>query len=95
MAVMMVMEWPGATLEQYDEVRRITRFETEHPAGGIFHVAAIDGDVLRVVDVWESPQQFQAFVDAKLNPAAAEIGITTQPTVSIYPAHNVFNPGAK
>jgi hypothetical protein len=90
----MSMEWPTVTAAQYDEVKRITNFENDTPAGGIFHVAALDGDVLRVVDVWESAEQFQAFVDSRLMPCVQQLGITAQPTISILPAHNVFNPGA-
>jgi|EndMetStandDraft_3_1072993.scaffolds.fasta_scaffold725460_2 hypothetical protein len=94
MAVLMSMEWPGVSAAQYDEVKRITNFENDWPAGGMFHVAALDGDTLRVVDVWESPEQFQAFVDSKLMPCVQQLGITQEPKISILPAHNVFNPGA-
>ena len=94
MAVMVVMEWTGATVQNYEDIRRITAFEANPPEGGIFHVAAFDGNTLRITDVWESPEKFQAFVDGKLGPASAEAGVTTQPQVSIYPTHNVFNPQA-
>jgi hypothetical protein len=94
MAVMMTMEWPGVSAAQYDELKRITNFENEWPDGGMFHVAALDGDVLRVVDVWQSAEQFQAFVDSRLTPTVQQLGITTQPSVSVLPAHNVFNPTA-
>jgi len=94
MAIMMVMEWPNVTAAQYDELKRITNFENDWPDGGLFHVAAIDGDKLRVTDVWESPEKFQAFVDSRLMPAVQQMGVTSQPNISIYPAHNVFNPGA-
>jgi hypothetical protein len=61
----------------------------------MFHVAAVDDSSLRVVDVWESPEQFQAFVDSKLMPCVQKMGITSQPVITILPAINVFNPGAK
>jgi hypothetical protein len=95
MAVMMQMEWPGVTAEQYEQVRVGTNFEGDPPAGGIFHVAALDGDKLRITDVWETPEQFQAFVEQRLMPCVQSLGITAEPQVSIYPAINVFNPGAK
>jgi hypothetical protein len=60
-----------------------------------FHVAAVDDNGLRVFDVWESPEQFQAFVDSKLMPCVQQLGIASQPLITILPAINVFNPGAK
>ena len=95
MAIVMSMEWPGVTAAQYDELRRITNFENDQPPGGTFHVAAVDDNGLRVFDVWESPEQFQAFVDSKLMPCVQQLGITSQPVITILPAINVFNPGAK
>jgi hypothetical protein len=94
MAIVMSMEWPGVTAAQYDELKRITNFENDWPDGGMFHVAALDGDTLRVTDVWESAEKFQAFADSKLMPCVQQMGITSQPNISILPAHNVFNPGA-
>jgi hypothetical protein len=92
MAIVMIMEWQGVDLKGYEEVRRITNFEGDPPAGGMFHVAALDGDRLRVVDVWESAEAFQAFVQARLMPATQQAGITAQPDVKILPAHNIFTP---
>ena len=91
MAIMMVMEWPDVSAAQYDEVKRITNFENDWPAGGMFHVAAVDGTTLRVTDVWESAEQFQAFAETRLMPCVQQLGITSQPNISILPAHNVFN----
>jgi|tagenome__1003787_1003787.scaffolds.fasta_scaffold17575375_1 hypothetical protein len=92
MAIVMSMRWAGVTPEQYDEVKRIVGFEENHPAGGVFHVAAFDGDGLRVVDVWESAEQFQRFVESELRPGVAAAGIDGEPEVEILPAHNVFAP---
>jgi len=93
MAIMMSMEWPDVTPAQYDEIKRVTNFENDHPAGAIAHVVAFEGSTMRVVDIWESPDNFQAFIDAKVMPAVAQLGITSQPEVTILPAHNVFIPG--
>lgn len=92
MAIVMIMEWPDVDLAGYEGVKRITNFENEVPPGGMFHVAALDGTTLRVIDVWESAEQFQAFVEAKLMPATKDLGITSQPVVKILPAHNIFAP---
>lgn len=93
MAVAMFMSWDGVTLQQYDEVRRLTNFEADPPAGGVFHSASHDGTALRVFDVWATPEAFQAFADTRLMAAVQQLGITTEPKVEILPQYNVFTPG--
>lgn len=93
MAVMMQMRWKGVSLEQYEAARKLVNWEGETPAGGMYHVAAHDGTALRVVDVWQSAEQFQAFVEGRLNPGTKQLGIEGEPEVEIYPAYAVFAPG--
>jgi hypothetical protein len=93
MAIVMMMRWPGATLAEYEDVRRISNFEGDPPVGGLLHVCAADGDGLRITDVWESAEDFQRFVESRLMPAVAQAGIQSEPQIEIYPAHNLFTPG--
>ncbi|MGH2830473.1 MAG: hypothetical protein ACRDJM_08305 [Actinomycetota bacterium] len=78
---------PGVTADQYDGVMK--RLEQEglgpRPAGPTF-VAAQTPDGWLVVDMWDSPQQLEAFA-ARLIPIAKELDLNPQPAV--YPAHNV------
>ena len=37
MAVVMSLEWPGVTLEDYDRVMGALGLDAEPPAGGVFH----------------------------------------------------------
>jgi hypothetical protein len=93
MAIVLIMEWPSVSIAKYEEVRRITNFEGDPPPGGMFHVAAHDGQSLRIVDVWQSPEEFQKFSESRLMPAVQQAGITSPPDIKILPAHNVFTPG--
>jgi hypothetical protein len=46
------------------------------PAGLISHVAAIDEDgELTIVDLWESEGALGRFVERRLSPAMAEVGV--------------------
>jgi hypothetical protein len=92
MAIVMNMRWPEATLEQYDQLRELVSWEEDLPPGAIFHVAAHDGQQMRVTDVWESAEDFQSFVDTRLMPAVAQIGVQGQPNIEILAAHAMFNP---
>jgi len=92
MAVLMLMEWPGVTGELYDQVRASVRFDQDPPGGGLYHVAAVAEDGLRVVDVWESAAAFQAFVDTRLMPVVKHVGITAEPKVTLLPVRFAFAP---
>jgi hypothetical protein len=92
MPVMMIMEWSGVTPAQYDQLRETVNFEGDPPPGGMYHVAAFDEKGLRVTDVWQSEEHFQAFADARLMPVVQQLGIQGQPKVEIYPAHRIFTP---
>jgi hypothetical protein len=61
-----------ATTEEYDQVNE--KLGEETPQGAILH-AAIDlgNGRMKAVDVWESAEDFQNFVQNKLIPAIAEV----------------------
>lgn len=70
MAVLVIQEFE-ATPEEYDQVNAKLDDTQE---GGILHAAIDLGDgKFRAVDVWESAEHYQAFVQDKLIPAIAEV----------------------
>ena len=89
MSIVMYMTWDGATKEQYDAMRNEINWETDLPAGGIYHVASFEGNKLRITDVWETPEHFNNFIEQKINPAVVKLGIPGQPQVEIYPVHAI------
>ena len=95
MAVMMVMTWPGVSIDQYEAVRKAVDWDNKLPAGGILHLCAHDGKDLRITDIWESPEAFQTFTETRLMPGVQQAGVTAEPQVEVMPAHNVFTPGIK
>lgn len=66
-------------------------WETNVPKGAQLHVATFADDGLHVLDIWDSAEDFQAFLEKRLMPAVQEIGIQGQPVVSISPLHATFN----
>lgn len=65
MAVIVTFEIPGGTREQYEQITREITSAPWWPAPGfIAHAAGPDGSGgWRVVDFWESEEQFRAFAD--------------------------------
>ena len=97
MAVTMISQFQ-ATTDQYDEVERRLDLDNNKPDGLLIHTAADIGDgMLRVVDVWESAEQFNAFNEGTLMPIVVEV--MGEPPAETEPAppeitelHNVYQP---
>ncbi|MEU7298135.1 hypothetical protein AB0A76_33920 [Streptomyces exfoliatus] len=83
MAVIITVEIPGGTQEQYEETTQLLQAaEWFPPAGFIAHAAGPDGSGgWRVVDFWESEDDFRAFAE-KARPIFDRGGVRTiLPTV--------------
>ena len=93
MAIVMILTQSGVSLDDYELVRKETDFESDPPKGGVVHVCTHDGSMLRITDVWESAEDFQAFADNRMIPGMQKAGIDSPPQVEIYPLHNLFTPG--
>lgn len=87
--ILAIIHSPEITKDKYEALRPIVQWEKNHPEGILFHAAAFDEQGrMHVVDVWESPEQMEAFFTSRLLPGLQQLGITP-PQPSIYPAFNV------
>ena len=98
MAIVLMQTLPeGATWEQVLEVSAELDAQLNPPEGLIVHTVIEDGGRIKVVDVWESEEQHDDFVEARLRPAIATVfarrGIDPtsmpQPEDIVYEAHDV------
>jgi hypothetical protein len=89
MPVVIVHEGPTLTRDSYEAiVRKLTggkrsRMESasDWPVDGLLMHAAGEGESgFRVVDVWESEEKLDRFVE-KLQPVLEEVGVTETPEV--------------
>jgi hypothetical protein len=71
MAVLLEMDLP-VTPDQYDAVNAALDPVGNPPDGLIAHTARIEGGTLKVLDVWESPEAFEAFAESRLGPTIGE-----------------------
>jgi hypothetical protein len=90
MAVAVVMDFKGATLEQYDQVmeRMGLAHPTDMPGGEIAHWVTATDDGIRVTDVWDSREQFERFGQEQIGPSTQAVGITEPPEITFYDVHN-------
>ena len=89
MSVLARLTAPGTTTERYEEVIRRLEGTGDFPPDGLeYHVCFLaDGDV-RVSEIWDSLEQFQAFGE-RLMPVLAEAGIDPgQP--EMFEIHNII-----
>jgi hypothetical protein len=72
MAVFIELDFEGFTPDQYDAVDQALDPRSNPPDGLIAHSARLDGDTLRILDIWESPEAFGAFAESQIGPTVAE-----------------------
>lgn len=90
MSIVVRLSPTGVTREKYDEVER--RLESAgvwpNPDGLEFHVLFGSEDKLRVSEIWDSREQFQAFGE-HLRPILADVGIGFSADPEIFDVHNI------
>jgi hypothetical protein len=92
MAIGFIFEFPGFTAEAYDAVMN-TLESTNWPApGNISHMAGPMEGGWRVVDLWESQESFDTFLQTTLGPAFQANNVQGQPKITAMEVHNHFIP---
>jgi hypothetical protein len=90
MAIGLILDFEGGTLDQYDQVVEKMDLGGKVPDGAHFHWVAKTDDGVRVVDVWEDPAKFEAFAAEKIGPLSAEAGLG-EPKITQYEVHNILD----
>ena len=95
MAVGVIQDLDGATLEQYDQILVKMGFTAggRHLPGCLFHWVSKTDDGLRVIDVWESREQFDRFAEEQIGPFSQEVGFPNPPKTTFYDDHNYLTAG--
>jgi hypothetical protein len=94
MAVAIEMSFKGATLDQYDEVMKLMSLEDgrrQAPDGALFHWVAQTDDGIKVVDVWETKEQFEKFAAEEIGPYTQQVGIPAPPETTFREVHNYLD----
>ena len=89
MAVGLILDFKGGTLDQYDQILERMDLGGKVPPGAIFHWVAATDDGIRVVDVWQDRATFDKFAEEKIGPFSAEVG-APQPEITEYAVHNTL-----
>ena len=89
MPVAVEMNFGGTTLDQYDQVLEKMGLTPggSAPPGAISHWVAKTDDGIRVVDVWETREQFDRFAQERIGPFSKEVGVEGMPETRFYDVH--------
>jgi hypothetical protein len=97
MAVLVTQELEGVTQEMYDGVNARLGAEQSPPSGMILHTSSATDSGWRIVDVWESEEQYRRFAEDRIGPAVMaytqEAGIEPRtPVTSVVELYDVVRP---
>jgi hypothetical protein len=77
------------TAQQYDEASRLVQESLDWPADGLdLHVCFGQEGNLRVSEIWDSREQFEAFGE-RLMPVLGEAGIEFSGDPEVFEVHNI------
>ncbi len=80
----------GTTTEQYDEaLRRLSESGNWPPDGLDYHVAFGPPSDLRVSEIWDSREKWEAFLE-RLMPVLSEAGIDVSSEPEVFEVHNLL-----
>lgn len=87
----------GMTLDLLDEVTREMGVDTDPPAGLLLHAHFEEDARVRVVDLWDSQEAYEAFQESRLMPAMQKLAASRgmdmtqapQPATSILNVHGL------
>jgi hypothetical protein len=81
---------PAVTTEQYDEsLRRLEKGGDWPPKGLAYHVAFGSTGNLRVSEIWDSKEEFDAF-GRRLKPVLDDVGIELAGAPEMLEIHNII-----
>jgi hypothetical protein len=89
MSVMLIVEVPGFTQEQYDAVSKELGSQGAFPESLKFHATGSIEGGWQIVEVWNSVDDYQEFAHSHLKKTFANHGVTGIPTVRVVPIHSL------
>jgi hypothetical protein len=87
-----IMEFDGFAPENYDAVSKKVGWPANWPEGLTFHVAGPTADGMRLVEVWDSREQRERWMEETIQPAIQEVAgdvaaTSPPPRVTEFPVH--------
>lgn len=91
--VVQVYEYPGVTEAQYEAAFRALELSGDMPEGALVHISCEMEGGWRIVEVWESQEDFDRFHEEQLKHAHSANDMALTEPVAVWNAHTVVAAG--
>lgn len=92
MTVVSTLDVADLTAAEYRKVMDELGVE-KRPEGGIYlHLTTPTEGGFRVFEIWDEKEGFDRFVEQRLAPASAAVGLERSMEITVTPLHNFFAP---
>jgi len=89
MAICMIVQFAGMKADKYEAVNHELDFwKNGPPEGNLSHTAGGNAEGWYVVDVWESQDHWDRFLNDRLKPPFDKVSGIPQPRVTTFNVHN-------
>ena len=92
MTVVTTLDVHGLTIAEYRAALNALGVEDRPEAGIYQHIATPIEDGFRIIELWDSADGFNAFVERRMVPALQSAGVDRPTDITIMPLHNFFAP---
>ena len=92
MAFITTIDVFGITPKEYRAILDKMGVELKPEPGIYLHLTAPIEGGYRITEVWDHREGFEAFMKARLAPAAEAIGLNREMKLTIEPLYNIFTP---
>jgi len=90
MAVTLIMRIPELDLDRYGRMMGGLGLDANPPAGLVLHVASESVGAVNVLEVWQTPQAAESFVQNRLQEALESQGVKEPLSYRLEPLHNLY-----
>jgi len=92
MAVTLIMRVPELSPGRYDRMLAELDLDASPPPGLILHVATEGVGAINMLEVWQTRQSAECFVEGRLQEALRHYGVKQPLAYRLEPLHNLFVP---
>jgi len=90
MAVTLIMRIPELDLDRYDRMMTGLGLDANPPAGLVLHVASESVGAVNVLEIWQTAQAAESFVEHRLTEALTAQRVKDPLSYRLEPLHNLY-----
>ncbi|HEY3042220.1 MAG TPA: hypothetical protein VGJ66_26055 [Pyrinomonadaceae bacterium] len=92
MTVVTTLDITGMSPDEYRAVLDYMGVEKKPAVGIYLHLTYTTDFGYRIIEVWDSKEGFDEFLEQRLAPATKALGINRDTKITVNPLHNFFGP---